>query len=100
MIRVAVAMLIVAPILWAVWASFQPVETTFAAPSTGGSDAGGGWRWDNYATALTRLPYGAPRAWRAGIANHDISRGSRCQFMSGPRTVEATRRSWLGSTAG
>ena len=49
-------MLIVAPILWAVWASFQPVETIFAAPSAGGSTSSGGWRWDNYATALTRLP--------------------------------------------
>lgn len=55
-VRVAVAIVIVAPILWAVWASFQPVETIFAAPSAGGSTSGDGWRWDNYATALTRLP--------------------------------------------
>lgn len=54
-VRAAVVIVLALPLVWAVWASLQPVEAIFGSPrseSAGSSD----WQWDNYKTALTRLP--------------------------------------------
>ncbi len=58
-VRLAVALVLVLPIIWACWASLQPIDRIFAQP--GFTDAAASSpsapRWQNYHEALTRLPF-------------------------------------------
>lgn len=64
LLRIAVAAAMAGPLLWAAWASLQPVEAIFAAPGGAtsndrpidGQPPVARLRWNNYVTALTRLP--------------------------------------------
>jgi len=66
-LRITVACILAAPLLWAMWASLQPIDRIFAAP--GGPPVASSERaephgrddpavqWDNYTKAVTRLPF-------------------------------------------
>lgn len=58
-VRVAIAAVLLWPLIWAAWASLQPIESIFS--TVGGHDAArsvnAGPRWDNYAEAVQRLPF-------------------------------------------
>ncbi len=55
--RMLVALILLLPVLWAVWASLQPVERIFAPPG-GVHESTGEFATDNYTSAMTRLPFG------------------------------------------
>ncbi len=54
--RVAVAVVLAAPLLWAAWASLQPIDRIFAGPMAP-TPAVDGLQWSNYREAVTRLPF-------------------------------------------
>lgn len=56
LIRTTIAVILAAPIGWAVWASLQPIDRIFTesvAPASGSAQAP---QWENYRLAMTRLP--------------------------------------------
>jgi ABC-type glycerol-3-phosphate transport system permease component len=58
-LRFVIALVLAAPLLWAMWASLQPIDRIFAATSAGrppGADHNGP-QWSNYGDAVTRLPF-------------------------------------------
>lgn len=60
--RILLGVVLLMPLLWAMWASLQPVDRIFSAPValTPGivaSDDGSSPRWQNYAEAVSRLPF-------------------------------------------
>ncbi|MFH1418965.1 MAG: carbohydrate ABC transporter permease [Planctomycetota bacterium] len=58
-VRMIVALVLASPLLWAAWASLQPIDRIFTAP--GAEDAVRGpcssLQWGNYREAVTRLPF-------------------------------------------
>jgi ABC-type glycerol-3-phosphate transport system permease component len=54
--RFAVALVLSGPILWAAWASHQPIDRIFANGSPGSGTDAPSWQWSNYRDAVTRLP--------------------------------------------
>lgn len=58
LIRLSVAAVLALPVLWAMWASLQSVDTIFAPQGTAWSvgDRGASLQWGNYRDAMTRLP--------------------------------------------
>lgn len=55
--RLIVALVLVLPLVWAVWASLQTVDRIFAPVSSAVGDDATGLQWQNYSTAMTRLPF-------------------------------------------
>jgi len=54
--RWLIALLMLLPVAWAVWASLQPVERLFVGAVFDEANADDAWQWDNYREAVTRLP--------------------------------------------
>ncbi len=54
--RIAVAVVLAAPLLWAAWAALQPIDRIFSGPMAA-VPADDGPQWSNYRDAVTRLPF-------------------------------------------
>lgn len=60
LLRILVAVILAAPLIWAAWASLQPIDRIFSPPASADSaqTSPAGLRWGNYQDAMTRLPLG------------------------------------------
>ncbi|MCG8408592.1 MAG: carbohydrate ABC transporter permease [Phycisphaerales bacterium] len=56
-VRVIVALILFMPLAWAFWASLQPIDEIFTAPAEPIRSDADTLQWQNYATAVTRLPF-------------------------------------------
>lgn len=56
LIRTTIAVILAAPIGWAVWASLQPIDRIFTESVVATSGSAQAPQWENYRLAMTRLP--------------------------------------------
>ncbi|MCA9256717.1 MAG: carbohydrate ABC transporter permease [Phycisphaerales bacterium] len=56
-LRLLVGAVLLLPLVWAAWASLQPVDRIFAPVGAHYADSRDGLRFENYEKAMTRLPF-------------------------------------------